>query len=197
MNRLLFASLLLSGVPFITLACSEDTSVTPVISDADASATAPSASSSPSDAAPPPVQDATLDAVADTGKPACNDLQNIAAEVREMREATDPPVATGGTLDDGTYVLVRMTEHTGLGGATGFTGQTRSMTIRKASDRYDSVFEGVARSAEVSFRGAEMTATTVCPGTGVTTTGYTATPTTFTVRFPGGPSTRVYTFEKR
>jgi hypothetical protein len=148
------------------------------------------------------VQDATLDAVADTGITACNALQNIAAEVQEMREATDPPVATGGTWADGTYVLVRMTEHTGLGGATGPTGKTSKATIRKAGDRVEIVNNRGANSKEgtesavVSFQGTIMTTTTVCPGTEVDTSSYTATPNTLMV-WGKGPIARVYTYEKR
>jgi hypothetical protein len=71
------------------------------------------------------------------------------------------------------------------------------MTIRKDGSRYDSVFDGVPRRAEVTLSGTELVAKTTCPSATTMTVGYSATPTSVVIRFPDGSNTRVYVYEKR
>lgn len=53
----------------------------------------------------------------------CVSLQNCGMKVNVTRVAQTPPVAGGGTVVPGTYVMTNLTIYTGAGGATGATGQ--------------------------------------------------------------------------
>jgi len=188
-------------LPFAFVACAEEDPV-PNAGALDAATSAPSAPlplpsalPSASDAAPP-AHDATL-AEADARPQVCNDLTNIGLDVPIVSEAREAPVATGGTFVDGTYVLTRASVYTGPEGASGPTGRSMRMTIRKDGPRYDSVFDGVPRRAEVTLSGTDLVTKTTCPSSSTMTVGYSATPTSVMVRFPDGANTRVYVYAKQ
>ena len=42
----------------------------------------------------------------------CNDIEQLGTEVNLMASSTAPPRATGGAIEDGTYVLTKSTLHT-------------------------------------------------------------------------------------
>lgn len=152
--------------------------------------------------------DTSVDAAADARAPdaadgdagaggACHDLVNVGTNVVFTAEASPPPTPLGGTIVDGTYVLTTATLYTGTGGASGPTGDTRSMTMRITGARGDSIFDGVARTAQFAVSGTTMTSTSVCPESGGTRTdGYDATPTTFAVHLGGSQGVLVQSFTR-
>lgn len=196
-----FCSLTLA-FPLASVACGPDAFVPPSEIDAATSSTAsatalPSATAPGSDAsttvpttdAAPPSPDA---------KPAvCNDLVNLATDVSVDSDPSEPPTAEGGTFVDGTYLLTRATVYTGPGGASGPSGETMRMTLRKDGPRYDSILKGVARRAEVTIDGTNLVTKSICPSISTRTIGFTATSTSLMIRFPESGGTRVYVYERR
>ena len=71
----------------------------------------------------------------------CNDLVNDGTLVDRNAVPTEPPVATGGTVEDGTYDLTDYTLYVGAAGVAGPTGITAKATIRIAGGKIDEIIE--------------------------------------------------------
>ena len=115
------------------------------------------------------------------GSTACNDLVDDAAAVEGTKVAANPPVATGGSIADGTYVLTALTEFTGPGGATGGTGVTASVVLAIAGTTMQEVGrtngQDTRYTTTITTSGATMSTMDTCPAPMTDGNLYTATPT--------------------
>lgn len=197
------AALVLAPLAPFATACSGAAAPDAVEASPDASDTpspSPAGSARPNDPrAPETDAGAGADASADhdSGKPSCNSLVNVAADVPIIAAPSAPPPATGGAIADGTYVVTRATVYTGIGGAAGPTGKSVKMTVTVAGANVESVFDGVTRSATIAMAGTMLESTTTCPGTGTDELPYSATSTSLTLVLIDTAGTRVYSLEKQ
>lgn len=145
-----------------------------------------SSSTDPTDATTPPTKEG-----------ACNGLTNVGERVTITNADTTPPLATGGTITDGTYVLTKATVHTGAGGEVGATSETREMTVRVAGGKAESVFDGVNRSATIETNGTTLHTSGTCPSSSEEHQPFSATPTTFSIHSSRAKGTLVLDFVKR
>ncbi len=142
-------------------------------------------------------------ASADGGKRACNTLANTGPVVQVTAVASDAPVATGGGIPDGTYVVTAATAYTGAGGASGPTGQTYQATNRSAAGHYDYVAATNGGADDhtggvFTTNGSSLDAEQTCPipqNTGFKTYSSDGV-STFTGYIPGTP-TQAFTFTKQ
>ena len=115
----------------------------------------------------------------------CNTLDLGAAQPISLNQvASDEPVATGGTIFDGTYLLTKWTTYTGPGGATGPLplairvrrdfGMGTVQTIEDDGARVQHL-TSLLTTSDTSF-----TETDTCPGATVDRGTYTATSGTIT-----------------
>lgn len=127
---------------------------------------------------------------------ACNALVDSAAEVQSVYVAASLPAPAGGSIQDGTYHLTAERLYTGVGGASGPTGQSTSVVLAFQSGRLQIVSRGSGAGAveerttlgyEVS--GAELILTPLCgmgPGD-PERVGFTAAGTELRLLDPGTP----------
>jgi hypothetical protein len=116
---------------------------------------------------------------------ACNTLDLGAADaITLIQVAGQEPVAMGGTISDGTYLLTKFTTYTGPGGLAGPLPLTLKVrrdfaggTVQTVQDDGSSVRHFTAM---VETTGTAFTETDTCPGTTVDQGTYTATATTMT-----------------
>jgi hypothetical protein len=133
----------------------------------------------------------------------CNALVNAGAPVSATLVAAAPPAAGGGTVADGTYVLVKYQVYTGPGGQSGPTGSSLASTLALAGGTYQAVSLTSGSTGEIRVNGAyatngtKYTATTTCPGGAPTVVDYTADPTTLTQYGATGANTLEFTYAKR
>ena len=116
---------------------------------------------------------ATTDGGFDAGEGGvCNDLVNSGQLIDRTGVSGDPPVATGGTVVDGTYDLNAYSVYVGTAGAPGPTGITAKSTIRIAAGKIDQIIElgGTGKTTTVttmssaySVTGATLAETDLCP----------------------------------
>lgn len=134
----------------------------------------------------------------------CNSLVNDAPAV--IPTCGPAPVATGGTVVPGTYILTAQTSFTdacleaGAGDDSGLAGGSVAAKLVIAGQCTQAIetFSGTT-TATLSYafttNGNNFTITTSCPGAGgvVGTATYTATPTTLTIISQQLHNTQVYT----
>ena len=121
--------------------------------------------------------------------------------------AASPPAATGGTLLDGTYHLVSVTDYTTDGG-TGPTGQSHLQSLTFTAGTVQIVQRRDLQDGGCSYE--HMTGTAVSTGTSPLTftqtcpqvqspssNGYTQTSTSFTLYNQNNGSTRIQVFNKQ
>jgi hypothetical protein len=91
----------------------------------------------------------------------CNDLVNTGTLIDRTGVNGDPPVATGGTVVDGTYDLTAFAVYVGTAGAPGPTGITARSTIRIAAGKIDQILElaGTGKTSTVTTMSSVYTAT--------------------------------------
>lgn len=114
-----------------------------------------------------------IDAAEEAG--VCNDLVNSGTLVDRTGVSGDPPVATGGTVVDGTYDLTAYSVYVGTSGTPGPTGITAKATIRIAAGKIEEIIEigGTGKTTSVtttssvySVTGATFAETELCPAGG-------------------------------
>lgn len=118
---------------------------------------------------------------APTTEEGCAPLENSSPVVAVENVSVAAPVPAGGAIADGTYVLVRASMYTGVGGPSGRTSETKKMTVRIAGSRIDRVSEGNVHSATFTTRGATLELRTTCPTPLDSQESFTATPTQFSI----------------
>jgi hypothetical protein len=121
----------------------------------------------------------------------CTDVTIRGALVDRTGVVGEPPVATGGTIADGSYDLTQDTVYVGAGGVGGPTGITIKATIRIAGGKLDEHFQigGTGKtttetttSSLYTATGATLAATRICPaGTGGKQFQFTAVDTVLTL----------------
>lgn len=102
----------------------------------------------------------------------CNDVVQTGQLIDRTAISGDPPVATGGTIVDGTYDLTEYSVYVGTAGSPGPTGITAKETARIAGGKIDEIREigGTGKTTTVtttssvySVTGATFAETDVCP----------------------------------
>jgi hypothetical protein len=151
--------------------------------------------SSTGDAAPQPDGTASPDGAAGgfvesdanfvDAKKACNTLDlGAAAAIPLTQVASQEPVAMGGTISDGTYLLTKFTIYTGPGGATGPLPLSLKVRRDLAGGTFQTVQDDGSNvrhfTATLTTTDTAFTETDTCPGTTVDQGTYSATTTTFT-----------------
>ena len=135
----------------------------------------------------------------------CNDVVNTGQLVDRTGINGDPPVATGGTITDGTYDLTIYSVYVGTAGTAGPTGITAKATLRIAAGKIDEIIEiggtgktttVATRSSVYSVTGATFAETDLCPtGGGGRQLQFTAGDPLLTLTDP--TSKEAFTFTKR
>lgn len=143
-----------------------------------------------------------MDAGGNDGGAACNSFAIGGQQVDVQQVASDPPAAMGGTIMSGTYVMTSAKIYTGVGGATGPSGETTQQTIVISTTNGTS---GTVQIAQISFggdsptidrstgtfnvSGTNLTYADTCGGTDSGTAGFTVAGNTFTIYPPGNAGT--------
>jgi hypothetical protein len=159
---------------------------------------APDAPRAPSSSEAPPV--------ASSGAP-CNAVAQEAEVVDLVGSAAPAPTATGGTIEDGTYVLVGLTLHTPGGKEDGAKLATLGKTTMEIKGGTTQLVRTSRDGVEVrttvtrANAGTNTTATTTCvtppaKPDATTTAQYTASPTSLLLINPGPAGTSVATYRK-
>lgn len=112
----------------------------------------------------------------------CNDLVNVGQTIDRVGILGDPPVAKGGVIADGTYVLTEYAAYVGAGGVAGPTGITGKATLRIQEGKLDELIEyggsgnPSARSASSAYTptAATFATTELCPTTAGRTRQFTS-----------------------
>jgi hypothetical protein len=118
--------------------------------------------------------------VCGSGSPgACNQVMNVGTVVNATCVTGSPPAMTGGTIADGTYVLVSATAYaTTCSGVTLPTGGPTTVVFAAGCEQSIDVTGG-AQTYTWTTSGSTLTTNEVCPGAGtVENIPYTATATT-------------------
>lgn len=141
----------------------------------------------------------TTSASASPSEPAaCNALANVAEIITVDAVAAEPPLPTGGKVEDGMYVATKAVVYTGAAGRSGPTSQTLRLTTRITGTAAESILDGVARSSTLTTSGTTLTTTSTCPEQSVVQYGYSATATSLVVFIPSGAGkTLVHTFTRQ
>jgi hypothetical protein len=114
------------------------------------------------------------------GTCACNALVNSAPLVDPVYVATAVPVASGGSILDGTYYLTANRVYTGIGGTTGPTGGQVKNTYSLQSGLmnwvgwHTGLTTDTRSTARITTSGNQVTATTTCGSEAGGVQGYTA-----------------------
>lgn len=147
------------------------------------------------------------DAASESAPPACNPLDHLGPAVEIQAALGPPPDTQGGTIVPGTYVLTRVTEYNAMMGV-GPTGKTLRRTAVFTPTTYNFIeTTGIASDGGVietkvvnnNFNtngagDAGLFGTTVtCPGVGMSSSRYTATPTTVEIHFPNASTVQLFT----
>jgi hypothetical protein len=115
------------------------------------------------------------------GSTACNDLVDDAAAVEGTEVAASAPVASGGSIADGTYVLTAVTAFTGPGGATGDTGVMASAVLVIAGTTMQQVGRINGQESRytttITTSGTRVSTMDTCPAPMADAHPYTATST--------------------
>jgi hypothetical protein len=137
-------------------------------------------------------------AVCSTGTPgACNMVQNIGTVVSASCVQGAPPALMGGTVVDGTYVLVAATAYTpDCADASIPTGGPTTIVLTSGCLQSIDV-RGGAQTYTWTAQGTTMTWTRVCPGSFVASLPYTATATTLSTLGPLSPGIDVISVFQR
>jgi hypothetical protein len=134
---------------------------------------------------------------------ACNTLGQTASPVAQLRVAEATPTPTGGAVPDGTYHLISDTVFTGVGGATGATGYSSSLTTLCSALVCEIALDDTAdgdpkQTFMLTISGTTLTETQSCPETGTlqatfstVVTGGTTTVAVYEP-FQGGTRERIY-----
>jgi hypothetical protein len=156
--------------------------------------------------APDTGSDSPTDSPGD-GPPVCNSIGNTAQSLAVDYDAVAPPVAQGGTVVDGTYLMTAVVIDTGVGGPSGPTGTNSQVTLQIAGTTLQIATNGEPSTATATFttNGTTLTATDSCPDSKVQSVTYTvgAAPVTLTLIIDagtfsdGGVKTLVETFTKQ
>lgn len=120
--------------------------------------------------------DAQADAARDAGDGGvCNDVPLGGNVIDRIAVASDPPVATGGTVVDGLYDLTDYTAYLGPTGVAGPTGIVAKASIRILGTKFDELYQfggtgkptTTTRTASTySATGATVASTQLCPALG-------------------------------
>jgi hypothetical protein len=117
----------------------------------------------------------------------CNAVVLTGQIVDRIGVNSEPPVATGGVIADGTYDLTAYSVYVGVGGVGGPTGITARMTLETSSPKLDEIIElgGVGktptttrRKSTYSVSGATFSTLESCPTGAVLSRQFTVTGTT-------------------
>jgi hypothetical protein len=114
----------------------------------------------------------------------CNTLDaTLAPAVTIDAVAADPPMATGGTIADGTYYITAGTDYVGAAGTAGTVGVSQEV-FQVAGNTFESALVAGAKNESASgaliIAGINLTISGDCPSTGSATATFTATAATFT-----------------
>ncbi len=178
---------LLCVLAFQQLGCGG--TISPPTDDASSPAT-DSATKAPSQTETVSTSDAA--AVDGSTRPqACNVVADVGSHVAWNNVASVPPTPSGGTIVDGTYVLVDLTTYTGPGGKQGPTGETVRSTVQIAGNVSQVVSElnGSTNRNTMTFttNSTSIAHTETCPGKNTHLSAFTASESTIKV-FVRGPS---------
>jgi hypothetical protein len=149
---------------------------------------------------------------ASDGGSGCNSVALVGSPVAEVQVASAAPSPQGGTLLNGTYVLVAVNVYTGTGGATGSNGKTDQMTVVVSNATASGAQVQIAQAkngspnnlnATLTTSGSTLTANQTCPPQPSMPAAYsvlqpTAGPVQFLFFDQSNPSqTTVQTFNKQ
>lgn len=127
----------------------------------------------------------------------CNALVNIGQVVHETADPGSLPTMTGGTLVDGTYVLVSNVQYA----TSSADSDTHKRTIQIAGDTIqlvnsDNGGPDIHATLKIAPSGSALNETAACPvGLQITPGTYTATATTLAIQKNG--SNQVETYDKQ
>jgi hypothetical protein len=165
---------------------------------ADLAAGGCGSSGNPADASAIDAADARDDATGGDGAPAdglCNPLIQLGTLVIPACDNGAPPVAKGGTIVDGTYVL---TEAHFFGdcstGALAETVVISQGTVQSIATGPDGGVQLKTVTTTLGQNGTTLSETQTCPIRVMTTISFDATPTTLTIYLTTALATRVSTF---
>lgn len=105
----------------------------------------------------------------------CNEVQITGSLIDRIGVNGEPPVATGGTIIDGTYELSIYSVYVGVGGVAGPTGITAKGNLLVAGGRIDDVLElggsgkttsTIRTNSSYAITGATLASTELCPNVG-------------------------------
>jgi hypothetical protein len=144
---------------------------------------------------------------ADPNSAPCNDVEQQGREIDLVGSRAAPPAPAGGVIQDGTYVLTSSVLHTKdspPGAKLVGMGRTTIRVQGATSYLVQTGVDGTERRTTVTrtSSGTVSTAQTMCPSASSsgsvksTSTGYTATPTSFAFINPGPAGTVVATYTK-
>ena len=133
----------------------------------------------------------------DAGDNDCNQLSQVGLPVTASCAAGAPPVASGGTILDGTYVLTG----TVLFGACALPDLSETLvisqgTVASLATSADGTVTRKSLTYQIPQPGTLLVETQTCPSRLVANIQYSATPTTLTIYLSNALTTRVSTFTR-
>jgi hypothetical protein len=123
------------------------------------------------------------------GPKECNAIHRPATTVTAQAVAAAPPVAQGGTLTSGNYLVTAATYYTGVSGASGPTSVSVRFAMSLSQTDYHQTLEieditGLLLQSEagtVAVTGTTVQLANTCPDQSVTNATFDASPTEFTL----------------
>lgn len=140
--------------------------------------------------------------------PTCHSLTQVGDLVADTYVPEEPPVATGGSIEPGLYMLTDSSTYTGIGGATGPMGSAQWVTVQVnttnaglTADLLNTHMDcGEQRmSFAIQIADTELVTTALCPADCTDcggTSPFSATETSLSIFRIDGEGTSVQTFER-